>query len=258
MFAGLEEVYETEDGGVHWTTIGPYWNFGFKCWSVFDNQNTCPPTTHADQHSIAMDAGTVLVGNDGGLYARPLRGTVNANGNSTDWQNLNANVRTLQYYSVAVGKVPHGLAVSGGLQDNGGSLLLPEHLSGSGKMGSPFGGDGGDTLVDPNDGCHIVQEYVFLAMEVTENCGRSDGTERSVHDIDPHDPFARFIAPFEADTVKPDHWIAGGQFVWLNTKGFAIQSGADWTSIFNNGAGHSTTIYAATHGRGIWSIAEVQ
>ena len=66
-----------------------------------------------------------------------------------------------------------------------------------------------------------------------------------MRDIDPHDPFARFIAPFEADTVKPDHWIAGGQFVWLNTKGFAIQSGADWTSIFNNGAGHSTTVLAS-------------
>ena len=79
----------------------------------------------------------------------------------------------------------------------------------------------------------------------TENCGRLTGTEESVRDIDPHDPFARFIAPFEADTVKPDHWIAGGQFVWLNTKGFAIQSGADWTSIFNNGAGHSTTVLAS-------------
>ena len=85
-------------------------------------------------------------------------------------------------------------------------------------MGSPFGGDGGDTLVDPNDGCRIVQEYVFLAMELTENCGRSDGTVRSVRDIDPHDPFPRFIAPFEADTVNPDHWVAGGQFVWLNTQ----------------------------------------
>ena len=38
----------------HWTTIGPYWNFDFDCWSVFDNQNTCPPTTHPDQHSIAI------------------------------------------------------------------------------------------------------------------------------------------------------------------------------------------------------------
>jgi len=77
------------------------------------------------------------------------------------------------------------------LQDNGGSLLLPEDLIGNGTMGSPFGGDGGDTLVDPNDGCTILQEYVFLAMQVTENCGRSDGTVRSVRDIDPGDPFPR-------------------------------------------------------------------
>ena len=30
VFVGLEEVYETEDGGSHWTTIGPYWNFDFQ------------------------------------------------------------------------------------------------------------------------------------------------------------------------------------------------------------------------------------
>jgi len=245
VFVGLEEVYETEDGGSHWTTIGPYWNFDFRCWSVDAARNTCPPTTHSDQHSIAIDGTRVYVGNDGGLFRRPLRGHVNANGNATDWENLNANIRTLQYYSVAVGRVSGGVAVSGGLQDNGGSLLLPEDLTGNGMMGSPFGGDGGDTLVDPNDGCKIVQEYVFLAMEVTENCGRSDGTVRSVRDIDPGDPFARFIAPFEADTVRPDHWIAGGQYVWLNTKGFAIQNGAGWTPLFNNGAGHSTTVVAS-------------
>ncbi|HEX3703857.1 MAG TPA: hypothetical protein VHU82_11030 [Vicinamibacterales bacterium] len=245
VFVGLEEVYETQDGGSHWTTIGPYWNFDFKCWSVDPSLNTCPPTTHSDQHSIAMDGTRVYVGNDGGLFRRPLRGHVNANGNAIDWENLNANIRTLQYYSVAVGKVPGGVAVSGGMQDNGGSLLLPEDLSGAGTMGSPFGGDGGDTLVDPNNGCRIVQEYVFLAMEVTENCARSDGTLRSVRDIDPGDPFARFIAPFEPDTVMPDHWIAGGEFVWLNTKGFAIQSGAEWTPIFDDGAGHSITVLAS-------------
>lgn len=245
VFAGLEEVYETGDGGVHWTAVGAYWNFDFGCWSVVDAENTCPMTTHPDQHSIAIANGKVYVGNDGGLFARPLRGSVNGNGNATDWQNLNANIRTLQYYSVAVGKVPGGVAVSGGLQDNGGSLLLPEDTSGSGKMGSPFGGDGGDTLVDPNNGCRILQEYVFLAMEVTENCGRSDGFSSSVRDIDPHDPFPRFIAPFEADTVRPDHWVAGGQYVWVNTLGFAIQSGADWAAVFNNGAGHSTTVVAS-------------
>jgi hypothetical protein len=245
VFVGLEEVYETEDGGSHWTTIGPYWNFDFKCWSVDPARNTCPPTTHSDQHSIATDGARIYVGNDGGLFRRPLRGQVNANGNAIDWENLNANIRTLQYYSVAVGNVPGGVAVSGGMQDNGGSLLLPEDLGNTGVMGSPFGGDGGDSLVDPNDGCKIVQEYVYLAMEVTENCGRSDGTVKAVRDIAPADPFPRFIAPFEADTVNLDHWIAGGEKVWLNTKGFAIQSGADWTPVFDTGAGHSITALAS-------------
>jgi photosystem II stability/assembly factor-like uncharacterized protein len=252
VFVGLEEVYETEDAGTHWNAVGAYWNFDFGCWSVVDSENTCPSTTHPDQHSIAIANGKVYVGNDGGLFARPLRGAVNGNGNATDWQNLNANIRTLQYYSVAVGKVPGGVAVSGGLQDNGGSLLLPEDTTGSGRMGSPFGGDGGDTLVHPDDGCKILQEYVFLAMEVTENCGRSDGTDRSVRDVDPHDPFPRFIAPFEADATIPDHWVAGGQYVWVNTRGFAIQSGAEWVPVFNNGSGHSTTVVASQNDV-IWS-----
>lgn len=29
VYAGLEEVYETKDGGSSWSTVGPYWNFGF-------------------------------------------------------------------------------------------------------------------------------------------------------------------------------------------------------------------------------------
>ena len=33
VFVGLEEVFETEDGGTHWDAIGPYWNFDFPCWS---------------------------------------------------------------------------------------------------------------------------------------------------------------------------------------------------------------------------------
>jgi hypothetical protein len=245
VFVGLEEVYETEDAGAHWTAIGAYWNFDFRCWSSNPTRNTCPMTTHPDQHSIAIHNGKLYVGNDGGLYRRPLRGTTNANGNATDWENLNANIRTLQYYSVAVGSVPGGVAISGGLQDNGGSLLLPEDLVGNGMMGSPFGGDGGDTHVDPADGCRILQEYVYLAMEVTTNCARSDGTVRSVRDIDPGDPNPRFIAPFEADTVNADHWVAGGQYVWINRLGFAIQNGSQWTRAVDNGAGHSTTVVAS-------------
>jgi len=106
--------------------------------------------------------------------------------------------------------------------------------------------------VDPDDGCRIVGEYVFLAMELTENCGRSDGTVRVVRDLDPHDPNPRFIAPFEPDAVNRDHWVAGGQYIWLNSHGFAIQSGAEWVPVFNNGPGHSTTVVASQNDV-IWS-----
>ncbi len=109
-------------------------------------------------------------------------------GHATDWASLNANLRTLQYYSVGVGRVPGGVAVAGGLQDNGGSLLLPEDLTGTGKMGSPFGGDGGDIIVDPDDGCKILDEYVFLELWLTETCGRSDGAPGAIRDVSIVDP----------------------------------------------------------------------
>jgi len=144
--------------------------------------------------------------------------------------------------------VAGGVAVAGGLQDNGGSLLLPEDRSGSGKMGSPFGGDGGDIIVDPDDGCKILDEYVYLELWLTENCGRSNGTTRAIRDVSVPDPNPQFTAPFRADSENKDLWIAGGQYLWKNERGFAIQSGAEWRRLFDNGAGHSTTAIAVQNG----------
>lgn len=242
---GLEEVFETRNAGVSWNAVGPYWNFGFACWSVSDAANTCPKTTHPDQHSVAFDDGWLYVGDDGGVFRRPANGTVNANGNAVDWQSLNANLRALQYYSVGVGRVTGGVAVVGGLQDNGGSLLLPEDRVGAGQMGSPFGGDGGYVIVDPDDGCKILTEYVDLELWITTTCGRSDGTVSAITDVAPGDPSPRFIAPFVADTQFADHWVAGGQYVWTWDKGFQLQRGTDWTRAFNQGAGHQTTAIAS-------------
>jgi hypothetical protein len=248
LYVGLEEIYETHDGGVSWQTTGPYWNFEFPCWSILDASNQCSPTTHADQHAIAFGNGNVYVGNDGGLYARPINGQVDASGHGTDWRSLNANLRTLQYYSVGVGKVAGGVAVSGGLQDNGGSLLLPADRSGNGVMGSPFGGDGGDIIVDPDDGCRILDEYVYLELWLTETCGRSDGSVHAIRDVSIVDPSPRFTAPFRADSTNKNLWIAGGRYLWKNDKGFAIQNGSGWTNIFDNGSGHSTTAIAVQNG----------
>jgi hypothetical protein len=244
VFVGLEEVFETTNGGSTWKTIGPYWNFGFPCWNISDAKNTCPTGIHSDQHAIAFGNGKVYVGNDGGLYARPKNSTaVDSMGHATDWQNLNANLRTLQYYSVGVGKVGSGYAVSGGLQDNGGSLLLP----GASTMVSPFGGDGGDIIVDPDNGCKILDEYVFLTLWVTTNCGATDGSVSAVKDVSVNDPNPRFTAPFRADASNKDHWVAGGEYVWTYAHGFDMASGSDWVPQYDTGAGHSITGLSSNH-----------
>jgi hypothetical protein len=256
IWAGLEEVYESTDGGANWKTIGPYWNFYFPCWNISDSKNTCPDSTHPDQHSVAVGNGFVYVGNDGGIYRRPINGQTNRDGHATDWKSLNdGSMDALQYYSVALGKDPAkaGTVVSGGLQDNGASILR----AGDTVMGSHFGGDGGDAQADPANGCRQVQEYTNLAMRVTENCNANTGpgtletsTSRDIRPYTnaPGDEPARFIAPFAPDDHDANVWVAGGQHVWVNTKGYSIQNGKGWTNVFDLGAGHTATSVAVSGG----------
>ncbi|MEU7872413.1 glycosyl hydrolase [Dactylosporangium sp. NPDC049140] len=256
VWLGLEEVYETTDGGSSWKTVGPYWNFYFSCWSIYDAKNGCPKTTHSDQHSVAVAGGSVYVGNDGGVFKRPVNGKTNREGHATDWVSLNdGTIDALQYYSVSVGKDPaaNGVVVSGGLQDNGASVLRANDT----VMGSNFGGDGGDSLADPANGCKQVQEYTNLAMRVTENCNANtgDGTlsQSTSRDIQPYtaspgDEPARFIAPFAADDHNSSVWVAGGQHIWVNTKGFAIQNGKGWNNVYDLGAGHLATSVSVSNG----------
>jgi hypothetical protein len=262
VYLGLEEVFESKDGGATWTTPGPYWNFGFPCWSIDPAKQTgdCHQTTHPDQHAVAIGAfhgkSYVYIGNDGGAYRRPVNGSADASGHATDWTSLNdGSMDTLQYYSVGVGRDGNGLAISGGLQDNGESIKRP----GDRVMGSNFGGDGGDTLVDPNNGCNVVEEYVYLALSVTNNCAVNDGawttdpSKVSTRDVAPPDnrlgpAGARFIAPIAADAKDTNTWVAGGTHVWIQHQGWAIQSGADWANVFDLGAGHVATGVAVSGG----------
>ncbi|MGN6130131.1 MAG: hypothetical protein ACTHOK_07295, partial [Nocardioidaceae bacterium] len=278
VYAGLEEVYETKNGGANWTTPGPYWNFFFDCWGKkplpdHPDQVGCNPTTHSDQHAVAINdtTGQVFVGNDGGIYARPLNGQADKDGHATDWQSLSApdtgTPDFLQYYAVGVGKVNADKVkqwvgdgsnasddeiVSGGLQDNGGSILFTSGEKPEQSMGSNFGGDGGDVLVDPSDGCRIVQEYVDLSMRVTNVCAAAKGLDSfesssraHTRDIAPPESAARFTAPFAADHADINTWLAGGQHVWLNTDGFNIASGDDWKQLADLGAGNTATAVAS-------------
>lgn len=265
VYLGLEELYESWDGGATWRTIGRYWNFGMSCFSYTISQNTCDGNVmHSDQHALAFSswpgrAPEVYAGNDGGIYARPTAQT------TPGWRNLNTSgtLRNLQYYSVGAGTLPgvSGDTVLGGLQDNGVSLLVPkgatygytypgtttpvtEQLNPNGEMVEPWGGDGGQQLVNPANGCQSVGEYTYLAMSITTNCGytaNNDGTPSAITGIAPSDPNPRFIAPFIAASNDPGYWVAGGEYVWADTKTWSSTSGSDWTQLADAGSGHSIT-----------------
>ncbi|MDH6578756.1 hypothetical protein P3T29_004429 [Kitasatospora sp. MAP5-34] len=265
VYAGLEEIFETSDAGTTWKAVGPYWNFNFSCWSIDPTKQTgsCSPTTHPDQHGLAVGSyhgsSYLVAGNDGGVYRRPLVGQTDASGHATDWTSLNdGTIDALQYYSVGIGKDPsgHGVAVNGGLQDNGQSMLRPHDK----VMGSNFGGDGGDTLTDPANGCNIAQEYVYLAINVTQNCGVNDGSwttdpsKATSFSVAPPDNAlggagARFIAPLGTDLKNGNVWIAGGRNIWVQSQGYAIRSTSAWTSAYDLGAGHVATAVAASGGK---------
>ncbi|GAA1948814.1 hypothetical protein GCM10009798_05010 [Nocardioides panacihumi] len=265
LYAGLEEVYETKNGGASWTTPGPYWNFYFGCWDISNAKNTCSTTTHSDQHASAIGTvngvPTFFAGNDGGIYSRPVDGKADGEGHATDWKSLtrDGSMDSLQYYSVAWGadKDKGGLIVSGGAQDNGTTNLRGVQPNGTNKdteMGSPFGGDGGDAAADPADGCRQVQEYTGLAMSVTENCAQNPGavtTDTATSwRVGPADPLPRFIAPFDIDRSDASKWIAAGQYVWTQGNGFKIRSRSEWAKSFDLGAGHSATAVAMDKGVG--------
>jgi hypothetical protein len=100
-----------------------------------------------------------------------------------------------------------------------------------------------------------VVEYTDLDMALTTNGGRSRGNAFAFREIspscfaftytpDPCDPSPRFIAPFEADSADPNHWVAGGEYVWDDHKAWGTRcsdTACDWKIVHDTGAGRSIT-----------------
>jgi hypothetical protein len=243
VYLGLEEVYETQNGGANWNTIAPYWNFGFSCFSYSPFEGTCNHNqAHSDQHAAMIAGGRLYIGNDGGVYSKAL--TDHTTGN---WADDNAHLDMLQYYSAAGSG---DSTIYGGLQDNGSNLVFPAPTSitlddGSQAVASAvqnFGGDGGYTIVDPTNSKDVITEYTGLtALKSTDG-----GANWQM--IAPADPDPRFIAPISMDRTDPSHLLAGGALVWSSNAGIAgVTAGTgastDWQSIYDvrNAAGANAT-----------------
>src|SRR4051794_26773990 len=242
VYAGLEEVYETKDGGSNWVAAAPYWNLTLSCFDLTKTDfGGCPNTTHSDQHAATVAGNTLWIGNDGGVFSRPTSaGTAGGN-----WTDHNRYLGTLQFYHASSGVNSRGRTVFwGGLQDNGTAKLVPgTNPLAPMEASQPFGGDGGDTLVDPANADRVLTEYTDLDMATTTDGGRN------WTDIAPPDPLPQFIAPFSADRTSLSDVYAGGEVLWKSTKGFGTRS-PDWTPQIDTGPGHSISALDVRGGKG--------
>jgi hypothetical protein len=212
--------------------------------------NRCPQSTHPDQHSAAVgtvDGEAYLFVGNGGIYRRPLRAGQRERQRDRLAEPQRRQHRRLQYYAVDIGQPPtsrrrrgDGALVSGGLR----TTAARSRSAAQDELN--FGGDGGDVLVDPNNGCNILQEYVVLSLEVTQTCAHPsdpnaiiDLSKSTTFDVAPPDINARFIAPFVADAGNINNWLAGGNSIWFQSNGFAIRHGSEWQKVytFANGPG---------------------
>ena len=254
VYAGLEEVYESIDGGATWITASPYWNYNFAC--DFTSPPTCPNVTHPDQHAMMIANGQIVIGNDGGVYSRPLSDDA-ADGN---WTDLNATLESWQYYDARAGRFGgHGVGVWGGLQDNGTSLLA----SGSSQMVEPAGGDGFDVVVDPQNANNMVGEYTDGTMYsstdgghsfadfVSPTCAAQSITGLPGGPRPDCDPGARFVTPLTQDQQNKNTWVTGGRYVWVTNAGWhtaCTNTACSWQNVFDTGAGHAVTALSSANG----------
>jgi len=253
VYAGLEEVYESNNNGNTWITASPYWNYNFAC--DYTNPRTCPKTTHPDQHAMMIANGKIVIGNDGGVYSRPLSDLAE-DGN---WTDLNATLRNWQYYDARAGSLSNGgTAVWGGLQDNGTSLLA----TGAAQMVEPASGDGFDVIVDPANGNNMAGEYVDGTMYSSTNgglgfadfvsptCAAQAITGLPGGPRADCDPAARFVTPITQDQQNANTWLLGGEDVWVSSDGWntsCTQSACSWTNEFDTGAGNAVTALSSAN-----------
>ena len=252
VYAGLEEVYQSNSGGAKWVTASPYWNYNFAC----DQNNTCPNTTHPDQHAMMIANGKIVIGNDGGVYSRPLS---DANQNDGTWADLNNTLRDLQYYDARAGKLgTNGVGMWGGLQDNGTSTLV----AGASQMNEAAGGDGFDVLVDPQNANRMAGEYTEGTMYtstdgghsfsdfISPSCAAQAITKLTGGPRADCDPGARFVTPIAPDAQKKTTWLFGGEDVWVSKAGWGTQctqSKCTWKNVYDTGSGNAVTALASSN-----------
>ncbi len=129
----LNNVIRSDNGGVTWVDISG------------DSNGNGP---HVDCHAFAFTAnGTLIIGNDGGVWSTSNRGGT--------WVNLNTNLSITQFTGIAVDPNDPN-KIWGGTQDNGTNRTV-----GSTTWQHMVDGDGGQTRIDPTNPNIIYHTFYY-------------------------------------------------------------------------------------------------
>lgn len=253
LVAGGIDLWQSTDGGQSWTQIS--------------NWTNTPLTPHADHHALAAVGSDFYDGNDGGVYSTP---NVSQATTTSGWTSLNNGLGVTQFYSVAGkasatsskngGKAP----IIGGTQDNG-CEVYTGYANGWIEY---YGGDGGFTAVDPEDGNNLFCEYVYLDLNRSLNGGQS-ASDISSGITDVSNQAANFIAPFILDPNNDQTLLGGGSSLWRTTdaltatptwlaiNGSTLPSGnGDYINAIAVGQGDSDDIWVGFNGGSLWHTSD--
>jgi hypothetical protein len=222
IYVGGIDIFSSTDGGSTWTMSG----------EAYSNTHHL----HADQHAFAWSpsTSTFYVGNDGGFYRQV----------ASNWLAQNSGLAVTQFYGIAghadttasshLGS--NGAPITpivAGAQDNG-TQLYTGYVSGAAPQPDSwqqiFGGDGGQTAVDPANGNFLYGEYTYLTPFYSSTGGSAQ--QYSTEPPDSANQDANFIAPLALvpnGSTPATQILGGGASLWLGSN---IQTlNPTWTAL---------------------------
>jgi photosystem II stability/assembly factor-like uncharacterized protein len=197
---GSPSIIETTNGGTSWTDI---------------SAGSAGP--HTDFHAAGFTpGGNLLVGTDGGIWE-----LTNPNVSSIAWNNLNGNLDTIQFTSIALNPNNANI-VYGGSQDNG-----TEEFNNSTTWNQVLGGDGGFVAVDPTNTQIIYSELDGISLVQSTDGGTT--WNYVLNGINTSDT-SNFYVPFVMDPSNHQRLLYGTNHLYETTN-----SAGSWTAIATPG-----------------------
>ncbi|MEO6325349.1 MAG: hypothetical protein ABIT01_10255, partial [Thermoanaerobaculia bacterium] len=197
LYAGGLDAWKSTDGAATWSHKSSW----FAAVSASNY-------VHADIHSMAWIGTTLLIGNDGGINK--------TTDGATSFSNLNTNVITRQYYSIAVTPANRNLVI-GGAQDNGTNMRTTNTSS----FSEVIGGDGFGVAAHQTNSSILYGQLYYSRTFRSQDGGATWPEITPAFGSTERKPF---ISPLTMDPNNSSILYTGSQYLYRTANG-----GTSWS-----------------------------